>query len=500
MKRSIIAFILVILICIPLLASCSKKKDTSEQPTDVPMTEEITQKPTEAPTEEPTDPPTDNKEPDEQTPTPEPDKFVMDYTVAKRIYSYYSAEYGIIGVALNKYDMPLAINVYGDDLTSDISHSFCTMQYDESGKLTSLTFPKNSIMHEQIFNVKEDLAFEISRHDKKDRPLKTLPLNFATISFDYDDEAKTSSIVFTHVYHAGAYTLTFDEHNRLLLVDDFGNWSKNEYTEATAIHTEKDFASNDHYELSYDSKILTKLDANGTSYKYTFNESGFCSSADIANADGNTSRKNMTYDQKNRMTKIEGFTLEGETATKDYEFTWAYDLYDKITEYKEFYPNENGELVLTNSEQYAYTETGILEAKILISYDENGYKSFESVNTYNDDGSYLQTNTTYSFYQTLISETIEYDVLGRPTHVFTSHFDVNQCESETISTAYEYSDIDGDYIKITRKYSYSLCLSQTTETYVSGTLREKEIITYDENMNVKEIETTIYDKDGNEII
>ena len=500
MKRPFIAFLLAILICFCALTSC--KKNAKEQETQDAATEKITEEQTEqstTPIEDETVDEEDQNEP-EQKPEPEPEKFVMDYAVSDRVYSCYGSDYGMICTALNKYGMPLDISVFGLDLIPDRSHSFCEMQYNEDGKLTSLVFSKDSVIHEKLFDTDEKLTFEVTRYDKKGRPLKTKPVNFATISFEYDDDANTSSMIFTHVYLVGSYTLTFDEYGRILTVDDFGNWHKNEYTDSVATHTEKEFEDGEKYELSYDSLTLTELSTSDGRFKYTYNELGFGALVDATDSDGNTSRKAITYDQKNRMVKLEDFTVSGAEATKNCEYTWAYDLYDKITEYQEFFPNDDGEFILTNAERYAYTATGNLEAYIFITYGEDGIPTVESVVAYNADGSYMQTNTTYDGYRTEISEMVEYDVLGRPTHVFTSKFDVNNHEAATVTTIYNYSNTDGNYSKTVCEYSYSDLLAQTTESYIDNVLRQKEVISYDEDMNISDTVITYYDKDGNEIV
>ncbi|MBE6594131.1 MAG: hypothetical protein E7642_09125 [Ruminococcaceae bacterium] len=510
MKRSIIAFILVILICIPLLASCSKKKDTSGQPTDVPMTEEITQKPTEAPTEEaskPTEPTTPTPE---QPSTPsEPEKVVTDYTVADRVYSYYSAGYDMLAVALNANGSPIALELYSKRLFPISSLSFCTIEYDEYGKISAFVFENDSVIHEELFGRCEDITLKVIRHDKKGRPLKTEPAKLVTLSFSYDDDAKTSTMSFTHVRMPGAYTLTFDEFGRLLSLDNFGATSNIVYENSIATVSDPFYSAlGVSFVITYDGTKATSLkevssDGVDMTIDYTYGDKGLCSSSLCKYSENEAEKNVFSYDKNGRVIKQEYWLSDGveyTELTKTKEVTYAYDLRGRLTETKTFDFIDAENSYLASLVQQGYGENGGINSLITYTYNQDGTLLNESIVSYYENGAFKMTKySEYDISLLLYTETFEFDESGRTTHKFISRYDVNNNESESSTAVYTYFD-DDNYVITTMHYYYDSLTKQSVDTYTNKKLRKTIEITYSpDGTETGRVETN-YDKDGNPVL
>ena len=510
MKRSILAFILALLLCIPALSACSKKED-NESASEKISTEKPTLSDTEAPTNEATDPiepeqPSAPSEPNKPSTPTEPEKVVTDLTIANRVYSYYNAKYDMLAVAFNEKGSPLALELYNNRLSPYHSSSFCSFEYDEYGKISAFVFKNDSVIHEELFGRCEDISLKVTRHDKKGRPLKTEAANLVTLSFEYNDDAKTSTMSFTHVRMPGAYTLTFDELGRLISLNDFGAKSEITYNGATATVSDPFYSPlGMSFVLTYDAAKMTELKevtSSGVAMAatYTYGEKGLCSEVLCKYGERKTEKYVFAFDKNDRISKQEYFLTDSEypTETKINEITYAYDLRGKMTEAStlSFTDAQNG--YISSVTQNHYGSNGFLNSSATYTKDQEGYNTEVFLSSYYESGALKMTELTkYNFYLKLSVETIEYDENGRPTHVSSSKYDSANHEAESENAVYTYSDIDGTYTKISREYSYSLCHTQTTETYRSDVLREKEIITYDENMDVIDVVTTVYDKDGN---
>lgn len=356
--------------------------------------------------------------------------YVMDTTVADRVYTYV-ARRGFIAVSVNNEGKPLAVNtVDSDDMSiEERSQNWCpitTFAYAEDGKMTAVTMDGNEVA--------------VTAWDELGRPTAVAE-NDAGISLAYDDNGGLTLTrgeqiwVFDGYCRCLKYEESPDEVSLMTFGDD-GNSAK-------AV-----FVGNDRYEylITYEDHThlvtVDEYDSEGTDFIFNFKwtEKGLCAEFTFTELDEEAGQAERVLQEASRC-------------------VFTYDEAGRVTKYAEYYENfyRGTPERLECEESYTYNQAGLVvggETK----YYESGELATRYVYamTYNDKGQNVSATRT------------AYDRKGNLTG--------------TRITVVEYKENGKDYTRTTTDYDAGNVKTQemiaevTYQTETSGTSHEITIV------------------------
>ncbi len=527
MKKRLLILGLILLICTVPFISCNKTEaDPADPADDVIVGEEKVNG-------------TDSTESGNED---APDAYVMDRTVANRVYSFYSESYGMIGVAFNKDGLPLFMDVYDYDLFPEAEYySFMDMVYDDSGKLTELVFDEDSI-------IMPEATLSIDKYDDNGRPVSTKAIEGFVLNFKYDDEAGTVTLVFDE----DEYLMTFDALGRIIYLKEGDDENKTMFEGNIGKYTETGCDEGEYYKLSYDDsgKLLsfTAVDEEVEAwvYSYTFGETGLCTSALYDEGeDDDKSKDYYTYDDKDRISTIESYEILAD-GSEEYLSLVSYKYNDngQITEKKCHALTDEGEDYYPYTNTFEYNADGSVKKEYYVSYNSNMQKDREYTHTYYDTGMATKSIKDEMRYENgrlkwrevrgysaegfLLSEGITYydetenitsissveyweepaggKMLVKQTKMLTYLKDNSAGDSviEEVNYVIEEVNYSDTGIKLNSAVTYYYAngnkkSEQIFEYYANGNKKTESFITYDESENPISHDIFDYDENGNRI-
>ena len=273
-------------------------------------------------------------------------KYIFDSSRVNCVYSYIY-ECGIIGVSVNSEGCMLSIDVYDEKYMQKGYSSMIlkplAFKYDELGKMTAVAYDYDAI------------ELSVTAYDTNGRPTATSAAEDGeSISFFYDDSAKTMTITFNE----SKKSCTFDEYNRCILeksLTSSGNLREKSivFNGDTGIIFE-DGEDTEQRVIYTNTYVLSKLDSGKYDYyAYEYNDSGICTQTIEA--------ENESDDPSNPKYEIYRSVIE-------------YNDLGKILKHTIYYKGVNdNEEELDEENSYEYNSRGLL-AKITSLTHYNGGK------------------------------------------------------------------------------------------------------------------------------
>ncbi len=309
--------------------------------------------------------------------------FVMDRTIANRVYSLLGEEdEGMISVAVNQDGLFLAISSHDIDLSFDEEFGdIAKFEYDDSGKMTSI-----------VLTFGDEESFPITEYDENGRPTKVQDFSV----FTYVDDNMTFTL-------DGETYLTFDKYGRcvhyknwyseyqLIFNGNVGTWNRVDeseeyfyavtYENNTKLAKMEDWNSKD----SLDYWCEYKYNDRGLPIEYRWLEDP---------AEGGYMARHE-YNSDELLIKTEEFEIIGDTEIKEHEDQFIYDSNKNLIEEKWLEPDGTqygGKLYTYNAsgrlikEETSYHPDNDIRTSIReYQYDDNGnIKKVISIDKYAD--------------------------------------------------------------------------------------------------------------------
>ncbi|MBQ8817093.1 MAG: hypothetical protein IJZ83_00790 [Clostridia bacterium] len=330
--------------------------------------------------------------------------------IKNRIYSVIGLEQEMIGVGLNSDGLPVSIEYYDFGMISHVTYEprLCDIEYDDEGKLVALKVEQFSILSIYAFLPKKQHVFEVCTWDDEGRPVETRETYAVRASFTYTDDSVT--VTFRNSEVLSEYSLTFDREWRITAVDVIGCVATLTLEGNTGKFVENpdNGYANVYYE---DNGALTMLEVyelneNGgytlkETYNYTYGARGLCFR--MRYTDNCSSDEDYEYYESDfeyngdNCVKVTEYAIDNDEELLSYERFIDYNEDGKILSVRErFYADIDTFYVLT----YEYDANGRCERLITKEYDENDkvISNEEIIYEYNEDGLYakvVEIDTSY---------------------------------------------------------------------------------------------------------
>lgn len=373
--------------------------------------------------------PTNETESQSQPNENQPEAFVMDHTVANRVYSLLGEENeGMISVAVNKDGLFLAISSHDIDLSLD----------DEFGDIAKFKYDDNGKMTHMVLTMEKEESFPVTEYDEDGKPTKVENVSV----FSYTDDTVTFTLDQQTYW-------TFDQYGRCVHYKtdycEFDlSWKDNVGTWTRVDEEEEGF-----YVVTYESntKLAQMEDWNNaedmdylTQYKY--NEKGlpveYRSIEDINDPSEGGYMARHEYNADEQIVKTEEFELMDNTEIKEHIDLFIYDTNKNLIEEK--WCNADG--TQYGGIVYTYDEKGNLTKEDTTYHPDNDLKKIIREYQYDENGTIIQTVTTERFSdRESYSEKIStYDKNGNVTRQETTYHPGN----DLVKTIYEYQYDEND--------------------------------------------------------
>lgn len=336
----------------------------------------------------------------------EPVSFVMDRTIANRVYSLLGEENeGMISVAVNKDGLFLEISSH--DISLEFEEGFgdiAKFEYDDSGKMTNV-----------IVTFAKEESYPVTEYDENGRPIKVQDVSVFTyegdnMTFTFDSETYYTFDKYGRCVHYknwySEYQLTFN--------GNVGTWNRVDENEECF------------YTVTYEKNTkLTKMEewiaVNDLDYcaEYKYNDQGLVIEYKYIEIEedfyGGTIWRHE-YNDDGMIVRTEELEFENDTEIKENEDQFIYDSNKNLIEVKWLDPdgiqyggkvytyNSNGNLIKeetsyhpdndirTNIREYQYDENGNIKKEISIDkYDDGTERRNEYEYQYDNNGYITQT-------------------------------------------------------------------------------------------------------------